>query len=75
MSYLTRWRLHLAAESLKKTTRGLAELSADVGYESEAAFNRAFKKAFGRTPGRYRAEHHRSGAAPDAITSQVPQVA
>jgi len=75
MSYLTRWRLHLAAESLKKTTRGLAELSADVGYESEAAFNRAFKKAFGQTPGRYRAEHHRSGSAPDAIPSQVPQVA
>jgi AraC-like DNA-binding protein len=57
MTYLTRWRLQMAARSLEKTSRGVAEIAADIGYESEAAFNRAFKREFGRPPGRYRTEH------------------
>jgi AraC-like DNA-binding protein len=57
MTYLTRWRLQLAARSLEKTSRGVAEIAAGVGYESEAAFNRAFKREFGQPPGRYRSEH------------------
>jgi AraC-like DNA-binding protein len=57
MAYLTRWRLQLAARSLERTPRGVAEIAADVGYESEAAFNRAFKREFGQPPGRYRSEH------------------
>jgi AraC-like DNA-binding protein len=56
MTYLTRWRLQLAARSLERTSRGVAEIAADVGYESEAAFNRAFKRFFGQPPGRYRSE-------------------
>lgn len=56
MTYLTRWRLQLAARSLEKTSRGVADIAADVGYESEAAFNRAFKREFGRPPGRYRSD-------------------
>src|SRR3954462_10491057 len=56
MTYLTRWRLQLAARSLEKTSRGVAEIAADVGYESEAAFNRPFKREFGQPPGRYRAD-------------------
>ena len=60
MAYLTRWRLQLAAESLKKTSRGVADIAAGVGYESEAAFNRAFKREFGQPPGRYRSEHKAS---------------
>jgi len=56
MAYLTRWRLQLAARSLESTSRGVAEIAADVGYESEAAFNRAFKREFGRPPGRFRVE-------------------
>jgi AraC-like DNA-binding protein len=54
MSYLTRWRLHLAARMLKSTSRGVADIAADVGYESEAAFNRAFKRQFTVPPARYR---------------------
>jgi len=57
MAYLTRWRLQLAARSLERTSRGVAEIASDVGYESEAAFNRAFKREFGRPPGRYRSDH------------------
>jgi AraC-like DNA-binding protein len=57
MTYLTRWRLRLAARSLERTPRGVAEIAADVGYESEAAFNRAFKREYGQPPGRYRTDH------------------
>jgi len=57
MAYLTRWRLQLAARSLESTSRGVAEIAAAVGYESEAAFNRAFKREFGQPPGRYRSDH------------------
>jgi AraC-like DNA-binding protein len=60
MTYLTRWRLQLAAQSLEKTSRGVAEIAGDIGYESEAAFNRAFKREFGRPPGRYRSDHRSS---------------
>ena len=71
MTYLTRWRLHQAAESLRKTSRGLAELASEVGYESEAAFNRAFKKEFGKSPGRYRTDHQRAALPPDAGSGPV----
>jgi AraC-like DNA-binding protein len=57
MAYLTRWRLQMAARLLESTSRGVAEIAADVGYESEAAFNRAFKREFGQPPGRYRSDH------------------
>jgi AraC-like DNA-binding protein len=60
MTYLTRWRLKLAARSLEKTSRGVAAIAADVGYESEAAFSRAFKREFGVPPGRYRAARPRA---------------
>jgi AraC-like DNA-binding protein len=64
MTYLTRWRLELAARSLERTSRGVAEIAADVGYESEAAFNRAFKRAFGQPPGRYRSDRKSALATP-----------
>jgi AraC-like DNA-binding protein len=60
MTYLTRWRLQLAARSLERTSRGVAEIAAEVGYESEAAFNRAFKREFGQPPGRYRGDRRSS---------------
>jgi AraC-like DNA-binding protein len=63
MTYLTRWRLQLAARSLEKTSRGVAEIAAEIGYESEAAFNRAFKREFGQPPGRYRSDHKTSSSA------------
>ena len=70
MAYLTRWRLQLAAQALTTTPRGVADIAADVGYESEAAFNRAFKRRFGTPPAQYRREH-RSGAARAAAKAPV----
>ena len=50
MAYLTGWRLRLAAEALTSTPKGVADIAADVGYDSEAAF----KRVFGVPPARYR---------------------
>jgi AraC-like DNA-binding protein len=58
MQYLTRWRLTVAAQRLRTESTSLARLAADSGYDSEAAFNRAFKRALGTTPAAWR----RSGA-------------
>jgi transcriptional regulator GlxA family with amidase domain len=41
---------------LLTTNRKVLQIACDVGYESEAAFNRAFKRAFGTPPARYRRE-------------------
>jgi AraC-like DNA-binding protein len=60
MLYLTRWRLQLGAQILKSSSRSVAEVAAEVGYESEAAFNRAFKREYLVPPARFRSES-RSG--------------
>ena len=54
MTYLIRWRLQLGARALMSTTGSVAQVASDVGYESEAAFNRAFKREYGLPPARYR---------------------
>jgi AraC-like DNA-binding protein len=54
MSYLGRWRLRLGAQILQTSSRSVAQVASEVGYESEAAFNRAFKREFGEPPARYR---------------------
>ncbi len=56
MSYLTKWRLQLAARRLISTPRSVAEIADEVGYESEAAFCRAFRRQFGSPPARFRRE-------------------
>ena len=56
ITYLTRWRLQLAARSLRGTAKGVSQIASEVGYESEAAFNRAFKRELGLPPARYRRE-------------------
>jgi AraC-like DNA-binding protein len=54
LAYLARWRLQLAARMLQTTHRFIGQIAADVGYTSQAAFNRAFKREFGLTPVAYR---------------------
>jgi len=54
IQYLTRWRLTIAAQRLRNETTSLARIAADSGYDSEAAFNRAFKRALGTTPAVWR---------------------
>jgi transcriptional regulator GlxA family with amidase domain len=57
IAYLTGWRLRLAAQALTSSPKGVADIAAAVGYESEAAFNRAFKRTFGVPPARYRRQN------------------
>ena len=54
MHYLARWRLQLAAHHLRSSDMPLARIAHQVGYESEAAFNRAFKRSFGVPPAKWR---------------------
>jgi AraC-like DNA-binding protein len=50
MQYLAQWRMQLAASLLTGTTHGLAEIAEQVGYGSEAALSRAFKRLVGVAP-------------------------
>src|SRR5512132_2558095 len=54
LTYLTRWRMDLAARRLKDTTEPVESIARGVGYTSEYAFNRAFSRHRGQPPGRYR---------------------
>jgi AraC-like DNA-binding protein len=54
VAYLTRWRLQQAAQMLNSTSYSVAQIASEVGYDSEQAFNRAFKRNFGEPPARYR---------------------
>jgi AraC-like DNA-binding protein len=55
IQYLTRWRMQLAARRLRETGEKVAVVAQEVGYESEAAFSRAFKKYSGVSPSEWRA--------------------
>ncbi len=54
MQYCLNWRMTLAYRYLQQTTWSLPDLAERVGYQSEAAFSRAFKRFFSMTPGRIR---------------------
>jgi AraC-like DNA-binding protein len=54
MQYLANWRMQLAANHLVSGMDSIAEVADRVGYESEAAFSRAFKKAVGTPPSQWR---------------------
>lgn len=54
MQYLGHWRMQVAARRLSATHDTLAQIAGAVGYESEAAFSRAFKKAFDVPPATWR---------------------
>jgi AraC family transcriptional regulator, alkane utilization regulator len=57
MQYLTSWRLALAAQALRTSNETIARISERCGYESEAAFNRAFKREFAKPPAAWRKQH------------------
>lgn len=52
--YLTRWRIHLAERALRSEPATVAEIASRVGYGSEVAFSKAFKRFTGSPPGEYR---------------------
>jgi transcriptional regulator GlxA family with amidase domain len=56
--YLTEWRLNLASGLLHTTGFGVGEIGPKVGYDSEDAFSRAFKRELGKAPAHWRADRH-----------------
>src|SRR4029453_11221510 len=70
MAYVKRWRLQRGASLLRHQALALSSVAERVGYESAAAFSRAFTREFGRSPGRYR--HDAAvGEASRRMTKQV----
>ena len=63
MQYLTSWRMQMASGLLTGTSVNIASIALEVGYESEAAFSRAFRRATGRPPAAWRRERARIRAA------------
>jgi AraC-like DNA-binding protein len=55
--YLTEWRMHVAQDLLATTDLSVAAVGRRVGYDAEEAFSRAFKRARGRPPSLWRADH------------------
>jgi len=64
MQYLQKWRLQIAASKLSDGGSSIAEIGAEIGYESEAAFSRAFKKAVGLPPAEWRNRRAAQSAIP-----------
>jgi AraC-like DNA-binding protein len=54
LDYVTDWRMQKALRLLKEEDKKLVEVAQSVGYESDAAFSKAFKRIVGLTPGEYR---------------------
>ncbi|HEX6994387.1 MAG TPA: AraC family transcriptional regulator [Gammaproteobacteria bacterium] len=54
MQYLAQWRMHVAAQELRASGKSIAQIAEEVGYESEASFTRAFKRALGMPPAAWR---------------------
>lgn len=63
LSYLTWWRMTLAGRLLRESDAPLSSVAQQVGYSSEFAFAKAFKREFGIAPGRYRREQEAEAAA------------
>jgi AraC-like DNA-binding protein len=73
MQYLARWRMQLAAQLLLDSEATVAGVGARVGYGSEAAFNRAFRRVVGLPPAAWRREHSRPSSHPaDGSPPLVP---
>jgi AraC-like DNA-binding protein len=59
LNYLTRWRMQLAREWLNDPSLAMIDIAERIGYTSEAAFSRAYKREFGLTPGTSRRQSRR----------------
>ncbi|NIZ90257.1 AraC family transcriptional regulator [Kineococcus rubinsiae] len=68
-AYLTTWRMDLAAVRLRQGREPVEVVAPAVGYTSVPAFTRAFTRAHGQTPGRYRTEARRAAQAPEGATA------
>jgi AraC-like DNA-binding protein len=63
MQYLTQWRMLLAANLLQRSTAPLASIAEDVGYQTDTAFSRAFRREYGLPPAAWRRRRNATAAA------------
>ena len=75
MQYLASWRMQVATQELRNTSVPLARIAEMVGYGSEAAFSRAFKKALGTAPATWRRSGSRATGMAQPSTVRSGQVA
>jgi len=71
MQYLTSWRMQLAANRLLDSRDSIATIADSVGYESEAAFSRAFKKLVGTAPGLWRQQRLKGVTRPRTADDEI----
>lgn len=57
LDYLLRWRMTVARTALRNGEKSLSRIAESIGYGSDTAFNSAFKRTTGQSPGRYRSDH------------------
>jgi AraC-like DNA-binding protein len=69
MQYLGRWRMALATSYLRRSSLNVARIAEEVGYETDAAFSRAFRREFGVPPATWRRMHGDNRAVPEAPQS------
>ena len=74
MSYLSSWRMYLAAHMLGTSGQTIAAITEQIGYDSEPSFYRAFKRAFGMPPASFRQERVRA-APPQASLAETHKIA
>ncbi|WNG41038.1 AraC family transcriptional regulator [Archangium minus] len=60
LSYLTRWRMHTAMQRMAESDESLTAIAEAVGYETDSAFGKVFKRHVGQTPGAYRRQLRQS---------------
>ena len=73
MRYCSRWRMHVAANMLRDGKQSTANIAYSVGFNSEAAFNRAFKREFGEPPATWRRRVEAESAAEARVPIQLPR--
>ena len=74
MHSLTNWRMQVAIQKLRNTSASLAQVAETVGYDSEAAFSRAFKKAFGAAPATWRRSNRSRLSVRFPVSRAVPRL-
>jgi len=70
IAYLTEWRMLMGADELRKTRKSVAEVALDVGYNSEAAFSRAFKRVFHLPPAQFRQDQKNGNGGKKTVHSE-----
>jgi AraC-like DNA-binding protein len=66
MEYLTRWRMLVAGDRLKNSDDSISVIASSLGYESESAFGKAFKRVMGCSPKQY---SHGSSGTPNTLAA------